>query len=292
MDIVLGPNRYGKAENRLVRIYRDTDRHEIRDVNVSTSLWGDFAAGHVDGDQANVLPTDTQRNTVFAYAKEHGVGEIEDYALTLGRHFVDDVASVHGARIDIEEYGWERIEVDGPGHDHAFMRAGPEVRTTSVTVAGPQAWVVSGLSDLTVLKSTGSEFRGYLTDRYTTLPETADRIMATSVTARWRYSTLDVDWAATFASVRSVLLARFATTYSKALQHTLWEMGRGALESHPDIAEIRLSAPNKHHVAVDLSPFGLENPNEVFHATDRPYGLIQVSALRDDAPSAAPAWEE
>jgi urate oxidase len=292
VGIVLGPNSYGKAENRLVRIYRDTPRHEIRDLSVSTSLRGDFDAAHTSGDQANVLPTDTQKNTVYAFAREYGVGQIEEFALTLGRHFVDEIEPVDGARVDVDEYGWDRIEVDGGGHDHSFVRRGQEVRTTTVTVERDgRASVVSGLKDLTLLKSTGSEFRGFLADRYTTLEETGDRIMATSLVAGWRYVTSEADWAASYAGVRSILLARFATTHSLALQQTLWEMGRGVLDQHPEVAEVRLSAPNKHHFVVDLSPFGLENPNEVFYAADRPYGLIQASVLRDDAPAAEAAWD-
>jgi urate oxidase len=285
MGIVLGPNRYGKAETHLVRIYRDTPRHRIRDLLVSISLQGDFDDAHVSGDQSAVLPTDTQKNTVFAYAKEHGVGEIEDFALTLGRHFVADVPSVTAAQVRVEEYGWARIEAGGQGHDHAFVRDGGEIRTATVTVAdGDQVRVESGLKDLTVLKSTGSEFQHFLRDRYTTLDDAADRILATSLEARWRYLTVDMDWSAVYSTVRAVLLERFATVYSRALQHSLWEMGRGVLEALPDIAEIRITAPNKHHFAVDLSPFGLENPGEVFYAADRPYGLIEATVQRDAPP--------
>jgi urate oxidase len=281
MGIVLGPNQYGKAENRVVRIYRETPRHEIRDVNVSTSLRGDFSAAHLVGDQAAVLPTDTQKNTVYAYAKEKGLGPIEAYALTLARHFVDDVAPVEGARIEVDEYFWDRIEVHGRPHDHSFVRRGQEVRTTVVTVDGEREWVVSGLKDLVVLKSTGSEFRGFLTDRYTTLRETSDRIMATSLVVRWRYRATDLDWDVAYAGIRATLLARFAEIHSLALQQTLWEMGKAVLEGFDSVAEIKLSAPNKHHFLVDLAPFGLENPGEVFHADDRPYGLIQASVIRE-----------
>jgi len=294
MTIVLGPNQYGKAENRVVRVYRDSARHEIRDVNVSTSLRGEFADAHLVGDQSRVLPTDTQKNTVYAYAKEKGLGQIEDYALGLARHFVDDVEPVQGARIEIDEYAWDRIEVDGRPHDHSFVRRGQETRTTIVTLDGKdaaqRAWVVSGLKDLVVLKSTGSEFHGYLTDPYTTLRETTDRVMATSLVARWRYIGTDVDWDASYAGIRSLLLTRFAQVHSLALQQTLWEMGKAVLEQHDRVAEIRFSAPNKHHFVVDLAPFGLDNPNEVFHADDRPYGLIQTTVLRDDAPDAGLAW--
>jgi urate oxidase len=308
MGIVLGASQYGKAESRVVRIYRDGPEHDIRDLSVSTSLRGDFDAAHLTGDQSKVLPTDTQKNTAFAYAKEHGAGEIEDYALALARHFVADVAPVRAARVDVDEYRWDRIAVDGAAHPHAFVRAGQEIRTASAIVedgawaggsggrppgqySSRNTWVLSGLTGLVVLKSTGSEFRGFLKDRYTTLAETTDRVLATSVTARWRYARPAGDWGAVYTSVRRILLARFAGVHSLALQQTLWEMGRAALEAHPEIAEIRLSAPNKHHFLVDLAPFGLDNPGEVFHADDRPYGLIQCAVQRDDAPPAGPSWE-
>lgn len=281
MGIVLGANQYGKAENRLVRIHRATDRHEIRDVTVSTALRGDFTAAHLAGDQSDVLPTDTQKNTCYAFAKSHGLGEIEDYALALARHFVDDVAPVQGARIAVDEFGWERVPVGGAGHDHAWVRRGSEVRTTVVTADAGGAEVVSGLRDLVLLKSTGSEFAGFLVDEYTTLAPTHDRIMSTSLVATWTYTGTAVDWDKTWADVRRILLERFATVHSLALQQTLWEMGRAVLEAHPEIAEISLSAPNRHHFVVDLAPFGLENANEVFYAADRPYGLIEATITRD-----------
>ena len=293
MGIVLGPNQYGKAENRVVRIYRDTDRHEIRDLNVSTSLRGDFSAAHLAGDQTRVLPTDTQKQTVYAFAKQVGIGEIEDFALALGRHFVNDVEPVEGCRIEIDEYAWERVSVDGREHDHTWVRKGQETRNTILTIegkGGPEH-LVSGLKDLVLLKSTGSEFHDFLVDEYTTLIPTTDRIMATSLVARWRYLGSELDWAALYPSIRQLLLEQFAIVHSLALQQTLYEMGRAVLETHDEVAEIKFSAPNKHHFVYNLSPFGLENPNEVFHADDRPYGLIQATVQRDDAPPAGRAWD-
>jgi urate oxidase len=294
MSFVLGPNQYGKAENRVVRVYRDTDRHEIRDLNVSTALRGDFHDAHETGDQANILPTDTQKNTAFAFAKEHGVTSPEDYALALGARFLQAAPAATASRVEVEEYAWDRIEVGGNGHDHAFLRRGGDVRTTVVTQdrSGPEprAWVVSGVKDLVVLKSTGSEFKGYLRDRYTTLQETDDRILATSLVARWRYDSTDVDWNKSFDDVRRIMLETFATTYSRALQETLYLMGTAVLEAHPEVAEIKFSAPNKHHFLVDLSPFGVENNGEVFIAADRPYGLIEATVQREDGSEAGDAW--
>ncbi|MDU0314043.1 urate oxidase [Phycicoccus sp. M110.8] len=295
MTYVLGPNQYGKAENRVVRIYRDTARHEIRDLNVSSALRGDFTDAHVTGDQANVLPTDTQKNTAFAFAKQHGITSPEDYALALGSRFLDVTPAATASRVEVEEYAWDRIDVGGQGHDHAFARRGGEVRTTVVTQdrSGdtPRQWVVSGLKDLVVLKSTGSEFKGFLQDEYTTLQETDDRILATSLVARWRYETTEgVDWNKSFDDIRTVLLETFATTYSHALQQSLYAMGSAVLEAHPEVAEIKFSAPNKHHFLVDLSPFGVENDGEVFIAADRPYGLIEATVQREGGSDAGDAW--
>jgi urate oxidase len=302
MAIVLGPNQYGKAETRVVRVYRGNGRHEIRDLNVSTLLRGNFADAHTRGDQASVLPTDSQKNTCFALAKERGVGEIEDYALDLARHFVNDIEPVTGARVEVEEYRWERVSVAGQPHPHTFVRAAQEVRTTAVTVSQEprvqRTWIVSGLKDLVVLKSTGSEFAGFLKDRFTTLAETRDRILATSLIARWRYNFTwgryrrgPKSWDEAYADIRQILLERFAEVHSLALQQTLWEMGQAVLRARDDVAEIRLSAPNRHHFLADLAPFGLDNPGEVFHAADRPYGLIQCAVQRDDAEDAGPAWD-
>jgi urate oxidase len=290
MAIVLGPNQYGKAETHVVRVFRDTDRHEIRDLTVSTALRGDFAAAHVQGDQSAVLPTDTQKNTVFAFAKERGVGAVEEFALTLARHLVSATPAAEGARVEIAEAPWQRIQVGGRGHDHAFVRGGTGTRTTVVNLDRSGTHVVSGIRDLVVLKSTGSEFRGFLKDRYTTLEETDDRILATSLVARWRYDHTDVDWDAAYEAVHSLLLERFAEPHSLALQQTLYGMGQAVLEHRPEVAEIRFSAPNKHHFLVDLTPFGLDNPHEVFFAADRPYGLIEASVVRDDASDAGCAW--
>ncbi|MBA3338183.1 MAG: urate oxidase [Geodermatophilaceae bacterium] len=292
MGITLGANQYGKAEVRVVTVDRSTPRHVLRDLNVSCALRGDFTAVHLDGDNGHVLATDTQKNTVYAFARD-GIGEIEEFGLRLARHFAGAYDWLTGSRVEIEEYGWDRIAVDGSPHEHAFARAGGELRTTVVTVDGLDEYVVSGLSGLVVLKTTESGFAGFPRDRYTTLAETDDRILATAVTARWRHvATAEsrTKYDDTFASIRSTLLQTFATGYSSALQQTLYAMGQAVLEGHDQVAEIRLSMPNKHHFLSDLSPYGLDNPGVVYHAADRPYGLLEGTVVRDDFPDADLAW--
>jgi urate oxidase len=292
MDIRLGDNQYGKAETRLVRVDRGSDRHEITDLNVSTSLAGDLAATHLTGDNSGVLPTDTQKNTVYAFARD-GVGEPEEFGLRLARHFVDSTPTITRARVHLEMYRWERLTVGYPENPqpahHSFARAAG-TRTATVTYDGTTAWVVSGVEDITVLNTTGSEFHGFHRDRYTTLPETNDRILATAVSARWRHAGATGNWGESFRMAHMHLLEAFADTHSLSLQQTLHAMGERVLRRRDELVEVRLALPNKHHFLVDLSPFELDNPGEVFFAADRPYGLIEGTVLREGAPEPGLAW--
>jgi urate oxidase len=292
MAVVLGHNQYGKAETRVVRIFRDTEPHEIVDYNVSVALSGDFADVHLRGDNTKCLTTDATKNTVNAFAKEAGeaVREPESFALALARHFVDDVPQVERARIQVESYAWDRLTgANGTPHPHAFARRGSYVRTVTATCSAEATWVVSGVRDLIVLKTTDSEFHTFYTDRYTTLVPTDDRIMASSVTGQWLHTDLDTDWSTSYDAVLTAMTSTFADHYSLALQQTMYAMGEAIIAGQPEIAEVRFSMPNKHHFVVDLSPYGLENKNEVFHADDRPYGYIEGTIRRDDAPNPGPA---
>lgn len=290
MAIVLGPNQYGKEEIRLVRLTREAAGHRIRDLTVSVALTGDMTAAHLTGDNAAVLPTDTQKNTVYAFAAEYGIGQLEAFALRLARHFVESQPTIATARVSVAEHGWDPVG----GTGHSFARRGSETRTAAVSYDGGTAWAVSGLAGLTVLNSAGSEFHGYLKDRFTTLAETTDRILATDVNARWRHAAVpldgDCDWDGSHGAARNHLIEAFAQTHSLSLQQTLYAMGQRVLANRPELAEVRLALPNRHHFTVDLTPFRLANPGEVLYAADRPYGLIEGTVLRDDAPPPGLAW--
>lgn len=290
MGIVLGPNRYGKAEVRMVYVDRESPVHEITDVNVTSQLIGDFSDTHLTGANDAVIATDTQKNTVYAMARTGGITSPEEFALRLARNFVDKYDQVTGARMAVEQFGWTRISTSAGPHDHAFAKGTEEKRTTVVVKDGAAETVVSGLTGLVVLKSTGSEFWGFPQVEYTSLVETTDRILATAVTATWVYTGTDLDWNATFTTVREALIEQFAITHSLSLQQTLYAMGKGVLEAVPEVAEIRLSLPNKHHFLVDLDKWGLDNPNQVFYAADRPYGLIEAAIVREEAPVPAEIW--
>jgi len=284
-EILLTTNQYGKAENRVVRVTRDTDRHDVIDLNVTSQLRGDFAAAHTEGDNAHVVATDTQKNTIFAFAREP-ITSPEEFLVKLADHFTSEFAWVSGGRWAAEEYGWSRID----DHDHAFYRSAPETRTAVLVRDGDTDLLFSGFYGLTVMKTTASGFVGYPRDRYTTLPETEDRILATDVSTRWRYNRHDIDFDATYDSIKATIMTTFTQGYSKALQQTLHEMASAVIEKHDVVDEIRFSCPNKHHFTSDLSPFGLDNPNVVFYAADRPYGLIEATFQRAGAATDDSAW--
>ena len=289
----IGPNRYGKSEVRVVRVARGAapdGGDVIRDWNVSTALSGDLDDTHLTGDNAKVLPTDSQKNRVFALAKEMGPVPPEDFALALAAFFVSSQEAITRARVSVEEYGWTPIGATG----YSFSRAGDLVRTTTVVHdAAAGVSVVSGIKDLTLLNTTASEFWGFPRDAHTTLAQTKDRMLATVVNAGWRFrpeAVESADWEPVALAARRTILDTFAGTYSYSLQQMLYALGSALIAALPAICEVRLALPNKHHFIVDLEPFGLENDREVYYADDRPYGLIEGSVLADDAPDAGLAW--
>jgi urate oxidase len=288
--VQLGANRYGKAEVRVMRVARGAGPgggDVIRDWNVSTSLSGELAATHLTGDNSAVLATDTQKNTVYAFAQKLGPVPPEVLAMELAAHFVVSQPQLTRARVAVEEYGWSPV---GESR-HSFARTGELTRACRVVHdSGAGVSVLAGLADLTVLNTANSEFWGFPRDEYTTLAETRDRMLATQVSAWWRYRDVSADWDAVFTVARQALLSAFSETYSYSLQQTLYAIGERIIEAVPAVCEVRLALPNKHHYLVDLAPFGLANDNEVYYPGDRPYGLIEGTVLADDAPDPGPAW--
>ncbi|HET9852317.1 MAG TPA: urate oxidase [Candidatus Limnocylindrales bacterium] len=281
----LGENRYGKSRIRLVTVRRGPDQHHVRDLTVAVSLEGEFDAAHTHGDNAGVIATDTMKNTVYALARDRLTGSPEAFALELARHFIGyDVCG--RSMIDIVEHPWARVATrDGEAPD-AFVRSGELARLASVSIdrAG-SVEVIGGMDDLTVLKTTKSAFAGFDRDRFTTLAEVDDRLMATKVRATWGYDAdaagdpgFDFDGAWNRAA--ESLLHSFAEHFSRSVQESIWVMGREMMDAEPSIDWVRMILPNLHHWKVDLLPFGLDNPDEVFVSTTEPHGLIDATVRR------------
>jgi urate oxidase len=278
MPATLSWNRYGKSRVRLVKVRRLADRHDLVDLTIDVQLEGAFDAVYVDHDNRGCLPTDTMKNTVYAFARRDPIDHVETFCLSLADHF-GGKPHVSGVTISATEHRWDRLVTGGHPHPHAFVQPGAEAWTTVVSRDPDSCSVTSGLVNLVVLKTADSAFSGFPRDEFTTLPDTDDRVLATAVTAHWRYRPGYQDFAER-DGIRSALLETFATHASESVQHTLYAMGEAALVRCAGISEITLSLPNRHHLLIDLRPFGLDNPNEVFVATDQPFGLIEATVRR------------
>jgi len=281
----LGPNRYGKAGIHVATVVRRADRHDFFDRLVDVRLEGDFEAVHVQGDNAPVLPTDTMRGTVFALSKDHPDDEIEAFALRYTERLLGASPPATLAEAWVTERPWDRVVIDGEPHPHAFT-LGAYRRTAHVVRTRDSVRLSAGLEGLSILKTTGSGFSGFLRDRFTTLPETDDRILATEVRAEWRYGGTDLGFGAERDRVKDAIVHTFARhDESRSVQHTLWEMGRAVLEASPSVQEISFSLPNLHHIPADLSPYGMTNDGVVFVVTDSPSGQIEGTVRRTPDPN-------
>jgi urate oxidase len=277
---MLAQSAYGKSRVRLVQVQRRPNWDDVRDLTVGIRFEGDYEPSYTAGDNSDVLPTDTMKNTVYALAARDGVQEPETFGLRLARHFLDRNPRLVRVRIDLTEHLWNRITRGDRDHGHAFVRAVSEGRTAAIHGHRKRTLVGAGVADLMILKTAGSAFSGFPRDEFTTLPETRDRLFATSLSATWRYSSADLDFRSAWHGVRQTLLDTFAEHQSESVQHTLHAMGQAVLDTIEDVTAIRLAMPNKHHLPVDLRPFGLDNRNEIFVATEEPFGLIEATLVR------------
>ena len=271
---------YGKSRIRLVRVTRLGDRHQLRDFTVAIAFEGSYDTSYTDGDNRDVLPTDTMKNTVYALAARDGVGEPEAFGALVGRHFIDRNPKLDRVIVDVIDHGWTRISIGNREHGQSFVRRGPETRTARIATDREGVSITAGIADLVIMKTSHSAFAGFPRDEFTTLPETMDRIFATSLTTTWSYADADVEYGAIFRSVRTTLLEAFAEHDSLSVQHTLYAMGRLVLDNVDAVNSISLEMPNRHHLPIDLTRLGLENRNEVFVATEEPHGLIKATLSR------------
>ncbi len=276
----LSQTSYGKSRIRLVQVSRRGDRHELRDLTVAVRFEGDYDTSYTEGDNRDVLPTDTMKNTVYALAARDRVREPEAFGIVLGRHFMDRNPKLVRVRVEIAEHGWGHIPIGDREHGQSFVRRGPDTRSARVVTDRDGAAVTAGVADLVILKSSHSAFAGFPRDEFTTLPETEDRLLATSLTSTWTYRDEEVDFGPSWRAVRAALLEAFAGHDSLSVQHTLHAMGQAVLDTVGAVQTITLVMANRHHLPVDLSRFGLENRNEIFVATEEPHGLIAATLSR------------
>jgi urate oxidase len=271
---------YGKAKVRVMKVTRAGAQHSLKEIEVSVMLRGDFDASYTRAENRLVVPTDTMKNTVYALAREKLGAETEDFGLALGEHFLKTYPQIEQADITLSERGWERLTVAAQAHPHAFIQKNTARTFAQVACSRSASSVESGIEDLLILKTTGSGFEGYVQDRFTTLTATKDRIMATKLKATWAYEKHPAKYSTTNGAILEAMLAAFAVNYSPSVQVTLFQMGEAALAAAPEISKVSLAMPNKHCLLVNLAPFGLDNPNELFVPTDEPHGQIEGTVTR------------
>jgi urate oxidase len=281
MKILMGENTYGKNAINLTKIIRNPDHHELRQVSVNISLQGDFETAHKAGDNTKILPTDTMKNTVYVLAKENFTSSIEEFGIFLARHFKQNNPQVSQVKIEITEYLWSRIITEGIAHKHSFISNGNEKHTATILLNSNETRVSAGIKDLLILKTTDSAFKDYLRDQYTTLKETDDRILSTQCQVNWEYDSWQLNFTELYNTIRTTVLMTFANHKSLSVQHTLYAMGEKVLQGNDPVKKISFIMPNKHHLLFNLEQFGIENNNEVFIATDEPYGYITGTVTRE-----------
>jgi urate oxidase len=277
---LLADNRYGKHRVRVVKVTRQDGMHTVREWSVNVLVEGDYDDAFRTGSNVDILPTDTMKNTVYSIARRSRATCIEDFAKELIAHFLTTYSHADSVSIEIKEKAWTHLEIGGKPHPTSFQQSSAELQTTSVTGSRSGLNIASGLSNLVILKTADSAFAGYIRDPLTTLRETTDRLFGTDVTASWTYNSSDLPFAEMRAKIRASLLATFADHKSLSVQHTLFAMAEAVLAQVPSVSDIKLTMPNKHCLLIDLSPFGQDNPNEIFVPTEEPHGYIEARVTR------------
>lgn len=281
----LAENRYGKSRVRLVKVNRNSDAHTLKEWSLNILHSGDYEPCFTAGDNSMILPTDTMKNTVYSLARGSSADSIEEFAQELVTYFLDRNPQTHTVSVEIAEKPWQHMIVKGAPHPTAFQQGGPELRTTLVTQTRDGSFsITSGLKGLVILKTAKSGFVGYIKDPLTTLREATDRLFGTEVEATWEYSSAALPFNALRGGIVETILATFAEHDSLSVQQTLFAIGASVLEHAPSVTSVSLAMPNKHCLLVDLTPFGQDNPNEIFLPIDEPHGNIQATIRREKSP--------
>ena len=271
---------YGKDHVRVMRVDRNGDRHEVRELTVRAMLTGAFDGAFTHADNATSVSTDTVKNVINVVARENMTLATELFCAAVARRLLEAYPNVDSATVTGHETKWTRLTVKGSPHPHSFLLDNNGKPFAKVVATRSGTTTESGLSAFTFMKSTQSGWENYIKDEYTTIPETHDRMAATAMDASWRWNAPPEDYDATNAKILATLLDIFATTYSCSVQDSLYRMGMAALEAVPEISDISMACPNKHYLLLNLAPFGMDNNNQVFVATDEPHGQIECTVGR------------
>ncbi|KAM4721979.1 uricase-like [Rhinophrynus dorsalis] len=278
---------YGKNMVKVLQIRRNGKQHFIKEIEASVELTLKSKKDYLKGDNSDIIPTDTIKNTVYALTKIKGIKTIEEFAMEIANHFLTSFKHVTESKVYIQEAPWRRMEKNGMKHVHAFIYSPEGVHFCELEQKqGGQPVIYSGIKELRILKTTQSGFEGFIKDRFTTLPEVKDRCFSTIVDCKWKYSTSKVvDFDSIWQTIKDIILDTFAGPYDKgeyspSVQKTLYDIQVRSLSKVPEIEEIEIILPNKHYFTIDMSKMGLTNQDEVLLPSDVPYGNITGTVRR------------
>ncbi|MCJ2132247.1 factor-independent urate hydroxylase [Methylobacterium sp. E-045] len=273
-------SRYGKGRVRVMRLTRDGDHHTPRELSLAVLMKGAFDAAWTDRDNRACVATDSVKNIVNVVAAKNLSLDKEAFAEAVAATFLDTYPQVEEIGIEGRETRWLRQAIGGRPHGHVFTLDGNGTGYVKLVARRDGAVMQSGLRGFTFMKTTQSGWADFVDDGYRTLPDATDRIAATAMDATWTWNSAPADYTATNARVLDILIEVFGTTYSASVQDSMYRMGEAVLAAIPAIAEIGFAMPNKHYIPINLTPFGLENPNTVFLPTDEPHGQIEATIGR------------
>lgn len=279
---------YGKNNVKLLHIKRNGLVHSIQELEVNTELTLATHKDYTEGDNSDIIATDSQKNTVYLLAQKHGVTCPEQLAIVLCRHFIKTYRHVLKVKVYIEQYPWQRIDADGKKHNHAFVMTPVATRFATATLKREgEIQLEAGLKDLRVLKTTQSAFVNFVNDDYRSLPDAKDRVFSTSVYSRWIYSDININFCKIWDQVKASIMKVFAGPadvgiYSPSVQNTLHITEKLILDNIPEISYIEMVLPNRHYINVDLSkfPVGVATNDTVFMPLDKPSGNIRAALTR------------
>jgi urate oxidase len=276
----IGSSSHGESRLRLLRVVRRGDRHDPKELSVSFRFEGDFAPAFREGRIDGLLPGEALKNIVHRAARDYGAGEIEEFGLALAGRVLSQHPAITRARIDITETPWVRLDIEGRAQGHAFMAGTPELKTATITSNGRQVSVVSGLTGLTVMRTTGfAPNRGETADDATA--DGLQRLLVAELTAKWTYTSADVTFRTYREGVRRLIAETFARHASRSLQHTLYAMADLVLASYQEIADVTLAVQERPYRPADVFSAGVDNPDDLFVALEEPVGVVEVTVERD-----------
>lgn len=274
-------HRYGKANVRVLKKLENNGRHSIKELELRLSLAGEFETSYTIGDNCLVIATDTIKNTINVLALDQLGEQTEPFIATVAHHFLTKYSHIAEVTIETSERVWRRLKENGAPSATNFLAPGKFTPICELLATREQTQISSGIRDLVILKSAGSEFADFHRDEFTTLPETHDRLLATSFSSRWLFTRSPTNYNDSNAAILDAMLDCFSSNPSPSAQKTMYDMGSAALNACPEIGRINIVMPNLHCLLIDMAPFGRKNPNNLFVPTDAPHGLIEATVERE-----------